>query len=338
MSKNRNTKNNKKRLKNKTKNQSNNGNNSLNRLQRFSKMFGNPNINKFYKLTEDGSTENTINNFLEGEKEFQKVIESFKKEYLFKNLENLNKTNPEMYTMIVEIFLFNPYKKFGNKSKVWFHDFYEFISKLPKTVTISKNEIIPLYRVMTKSEFLKSLDEGVQNPSWTLDLGMVMRFLRKNLLTMDENIVVVESLFSTDEVSFSPTEVTLGESEIWIRKGSKSIRTFVIGEYTKSQFLTQFDDSKLDDTKLSSFREIMSGLNGFGTDESTDLRESMMSGSYDDVLYKFTKHDLPKLVRKLKTDRVTKSIDLLNDSLQHIVGKHIGSYDSLCNGISPLMV
>jgi hypothetical protein len=338
MSKNRNTKNNKKSLKNKSKNQLNYGKNSLDVFQRINQMFGNPDVEKFFNLTNDGSTEDIMNKFIEGEKEFLKVIESFKKKYVIKNLENLHKTNPEIYTTIIEIYLFTPYKKFGNKSKMWFNDFYEFISELPETVTLSKNEIIPVYRVMTKSEFLISLVEGVQNPSWTLDLGMVMRFMKKNLLTMDENIVVVKSIFSTDEVSFSPTEVISGESEIWIRKGSKSIRTFVIGEYTKSQFLTQFDDSKLNDTKLLLFRELTSGLNGFGTDESTDLRESMMSGSHDDLLYKFTKYDLPKLGRKLKTDRITKSLGIFNDSLQHIVNKQISSYELLCKGISPLTV
>lgn len=335
MSKNRNTKNNRKSLKNKTKN----SNNSLTLSQRINQMFGKPEIEKFDDLISNNSTENTINNFNEGENEFLKVIESLKKEYVLKSLENLNKNNPEMYTKIVEQYLFNPYVKFGNRSKVWFNEFYEFISKLPNTVTIPKNEIVPLYRVMTKSEFLLSLEEGVQNPSWTLDLGITMNFVKKNLLTMDENIVVVKSLFSTDEVSFSPTEFTIGESEIWIRKGSKSIRTFMIGEYTKSQFLTQFDDSKLSETKLSSFREITIGLNGYNSNESIHLWKSMISGSFDDVLYKFTKYDLPKLVRKLKKDRFINSLYEFNNSIHHYnLCKHIDSFEFLCSGISPLTV
>ena len=342
MSKNRNTKNNKKSLKNKSKNKSknqlNNGKNSLDVFQRINQMFGNPNIDKFSKLTENGSTELILNRFLEGEKEFQKVIKSFKKNYIIKNLEKLNKTNPGLYTMVLEVFLFTPYKNFGNKSKVWFQDFYEFVSKLPKTQTIPENNIVSLYRVMTKSEFLKSLENGVQNPSWTLDLGMVMKFVKKNLLTMDENIIVVKSIFSTSEVSYSPSDITSGESEIWIRKGSKSIRTFVIGEYNKTQYLTQFDDTKIHDEKLSSLREIMSGSNGFGTNESEELRNSMLSESHDDVLYKFTKYDLPKLVRKLKKDRVIKSIGDLNRLLQDSLEKYINSYESICNTISPLTI
>jgi len=338
MSKNRNSKKFRKRLKNKSKIQSNNSQGCLSEFEKIKRMFGNPNIDKFLKLTENGSTELTLNRFLEGEKEFQKVIKSFKKNYISKKLEKLNKTNPELYTIVLEVFLFTPYKKFGNKSKVWFQDFYEFISKLPKTQTLPENNIISLYRVMTKSEFLKSLENGVQNPSWTLDLGIVMKFVKKNLLTMDENIIVVKSIFLTSEVSYSPSDITSGESEIWIRKGSKSIRTFVIGEYNKTQYLTQFDNTKIHDEKLSSLREIMSGSNGFGTNESTELRNSMLSESHDDVLYKFTKYDLPKLVRKLKKDRVTKSIGDLNSLLQDILGKYINSYESLCNKISPLTI
>ena len=202
-------------LKKQKKNQSINNNKSLNPFQKIQKMFGNPNTDKFFGIG-GKSTENTLKFILEGEKEFQKVIKSLKKDYLLEKLQNLRRINPEMYTMVVEVFLFTPYKKFGNKSKVWFNDFYEFISKLPETETISKNELVPVYRVMTKSEFMKNLNQGVQNPSWTLDLGIVMRFLKKNLLTMDENIVVVKSIFTSDEVSFSPTTVIEGESEVWI--------------------------------------------------------------------------------------------------------------------------
>ena len=338
MSKNRNSKKFRKRLKSKSKIQSNNSQVYLTEFQKIERMFGNPNIDKFLKLTENGTTELTLNRFLEGEKEFQKVIKSFKKNYILKKLEKLNKTNPDLYTMVLEVFLFTPYKKFGNKSKSWFQDFYEFISKLPKTQTIPENNIISLYRVMTKSEFLKSLENGVQNPSWTLDLGIIMKFVKKNLLTMNENIVVVKSIFSSSEVSYSPSDITSGESEIWIRKGSKSIKTFVIGEYNKTQYLTQFDDTKIHVEKLSSLREIMSGSNGFGTNESEELRNSMLSESHDDVLYKFTKYDLPKLVRKLKKDRITKSIGDLNRVLQDSLGKYIKSYESICKTISPLTI
>lgn len=326
-------------LKKQKKNQSINNNKSLNPFQRIQKMFGNPNIDKWMGIKDvSNSVENTLKFILEGEKEFQKVIKSFKKDYLLDKLQNLRRNNPEMYTMIVEVFLFLPYKKVGNKSKVWFNDFYEFISKLPQTVSISKNELVPVYRVMTKSEFMKSLDEGVQNPSWTLDLGLVMRFLKKNLLTMDENIVLVKSLFTSDEVGYSPTIITEGESEVWIRKGSKSIRTFVIGEYTKSQYLTQFDDSKMNDEKLSSFRKIMSGSNGYGTDLSDNIREGMLSGSHDDVLYKFTNDDLPKLVRKVKKDKVTQSLGEFSDFLETNIERYINSYKEVSSGIIPLTV
>ena len=324
-------------LKKQKKNQSINNNKSLNPFQKIQKMFGNPNTDKFFGIG-GKSTENTLKFILEGEKEFQKVIKSLKKDYLLEKLQNLRRINPEMYTMVVEVFLFTPYKKFGNKSKVWFNDFYEFISKLPETETISKNELVPVYRVMTKSEFMKNLNQGVQNPSWTLDLGIVMRFLKKNLLTMDENIVVVKSIFTSDEVSFSPTTVIEGESEVWIRTGSKSIRTFVIGEYTKSQYLTQFDYSKMNDDKLSSFREIMSGSNGYGSDSTDNLRESMLSGSHDDVLYKFTNDDLPKLVRKVKRDKVIQSLGEFNNSLETILGSYIDSYKKVSSGITPLTV
>jgi len=155
---------------------------------------------------------------------------------------------------------------------------------------------------------------------------------------MDENIVVVKSIFTSDEVSFSPTTVIEGESEVWIRKGSKSIRTFVIGEYTKSQYLTQFDYSKMNDDKLSSFREIMSGSNGYGSDSTDNLRESMLSGSHDDVLYKFTNDDLPKLVRKVKRDKVIQSLGEFNNSLETILGSYIDSYKKVSSGITPLTV
>ena len=81
-------------LKKQKKNQSINNNKSLNPFQKIQKMFGNPNTDKFFGIG-GKSTENTLKFILEGEKEFQKVIKSLKKDYLLEKLQNLRRINPE---------------------------------------------------------------------------------------------------------------------------------------------------------------------------------------------------------------------------------------------------
>ena len=191
---------------------------------------------------------------------------------------------------------------------------------------------------MTKSEFMKTLDEGVQNPSWTLELVDSITFLKKNLLTMDENIVLIKSIFSSSEVCYLPENREELESEVWVRKGSKSKRTFVVGEYTKEQFLTGYEPTEDIEEKLSKLGHFVSGSNGVGDVETWDEVQSFMSSSHDDVLYKLIDSDLPKLLRKMKRDRVMGSLGKGNSYLQNRVDEHIHFWKEDLESLTPLTV
>ena len=317
-------------------NQSNH-NKSLSREEKVRITMGNPNSKKWSKPDEGLSREEIQQFFLEGELEFMKVIKSMKKRSFLMTLLELSRKEPINYSRVVQYFLFEPYRKLGNKSKVWFNEFYEFVSNLPLNSNRS-NEILPLYRVMTKSEFMKTLDEGVQNPSWTLELVDSITFLKKNLLTMDENIVLIKSIFSSSEVCYLPEDRTELESEVWVRKGSKSKRTFVVGEYTKEQLLTGYETTEDVKEKLSKLGHLISGSNGFGDEETWGELESSMSSSHDDVIYKLIDSDLPKLVRKMKRDRFMGSLGKVGSHLQNRVDEHIHVWKEELESLTPLTV
>ncbi len=274
-----------------------NGNN-LSPYERILKMFGNPNMDILhFKGKGTCSTDESFELHKSGEREFGKIINSFKKPYVLDKLIKIKSLDLKYYDSILKVFVVGPYVTYGNKFKSWFNEFYEFVSKLPINDGDGNEEtFIPLYRVMYKSEFHKMLKEGVQNPSWSIDIKNNPRFIKSNLLSNpSEEVVCVYSLFKTEQILH--LSVGKDEGEQWVRKGSIPHKTWVLGEYNYSQFKTGFVD-----TDFENLRKIQIGTNGYGTDEIGD-NWGNVSGSHDDINYKFLTMDIPKLSRKVSKDK-----------------------------------
>ena len=289
-------------------------------------------------LTEYNPSNDTLTRFKEGEIEFLKIIHSLNKTEILNELFKLHTSNPNTYKTIVEIFIFFPYQKFGNQKKTWFPKFYENISKLPQISERNEQKIIPLYRAMTKSEFITSLSDGVQTPSWTSELKIVPTFIYNNLLTMNDNVVLVKSFFNENDICFIPSDLTNTEKEVWVRKGSKPVRTFCVGEYNKSHYLSKFDLNKIDNEKLNKITENRILTNGFGTEESESIINLISTQNSDDVIFKLTNYDLPKLNRKISKDKKLNSISKLLENVYTSLNKSIEYYETISSKLSPVYV
>ena len=303
-------------------------------FQRFLKLFGNPDVQKFTSLTIPSSSEDTLKRFEEGEKEFYKILNSIRNISIFNELLKLYQTHPNTYKYIVELFLFLPYQKFGNKTKPWFPFFYDTISMLPYKNNSNNHKLVTLYRAMTESEFNCSLDGGVQTPSWSSDLNVVYTFIYNNLLTMNDKVVLVQSTYSEDDICFTPSNLTNIEKEVWVRKGSKAFKTFVIGIYDKSDYLSKFHKNKLTNEKLLKLKQIMSGSNGYGTVESDSIKRELANTQTDNIIDKLIKVDLPKLGRKVSKDKKLTNFPTVVEQIQSELGKSVSFYENFKYGLA----
>lgn len=304
--------------------------------QRFLKLFGNPNIEKFINLTKPSSSEETLKRFEEGEYEFLKILYSLRNPNIFNELCKLHESHPNTYKSIIEIFLFLPYQKFGNKTKSWFPFFYDTISALPYKNKSNNHKLLPLYRAMTESEFIYSREDGVQTPSWSSDLNVISTFINNNLLTMNDRVVLVQSIYDENDICFIPSNLTNTEKEVWVRKGSKSFRTFVVGVYDKSDYLSKYNKNKLTDEKLLKLKQIMSGSNGFGTEESDSIKRELITSKTDDIINKLANVDLPKLGRKISKDKKLIHCPNILDQLNNGIEKSLSYYQNFSYGITPI--
>jgi hypothetical protein len=320
---------------NSKKNQKPNNSVLLNQFQRFHKLFGSPNLEKFISITEEDSTFETLKRFKEGENEFLKIINSLNKTEVFNELTNLQKYNTKTYNEIVEVFIFFPYQKFGNRMKIWFSNFYDIISKLPEINNLNNQQLIPLYRAMTLKEFIYSKKNGVQTPSWSSDLALVPTFVKNNLLTMNDNVVLVKSLFLKDDICFIPSDLANNEKEVWVRKGANPFRTFILGEYNINHYLSKFDKNKIDEKKFNKLKELMSSSNGYKTKEADLIKSESILNQTDDIIYKITKVDIPKLSRKISKDKKLSQYPIVLKTLLDDVSESQNIFNKLCIGLIP---
>ena len=307
-------------------------------IRRFLKLFGNPQIEKLMLLNEYNLSEDTLTRFKEGEIEFHKIIHSLNKKEVLNELFKLHTSNPNTYKKIVEIFIFLPYQKFGNRKKTWFPNFYENISKFQQIRETNEQKIIPLYRAMTKSEFITSLSDGVQTPSWTSELKNIPTFIYNNLLTMNDNVVLIKSFFNENDICFIPSDFTNTEKEVWVRKGSKPVRTFCVGEYNKSHYLSMFDLNKIDNETLNKLTEDRILTNGFCTEECQSIINEITTQNSNDIIFKLSNFDLPKLNRKISKDKKLNSISKLLENVYTSLNKSIEYYETISSTLNPVNV
>ena len=333
------------------KNKQNQKGNNLSLMDRVEKMFGNPDLKVMYlgKKKHNLSDEETKERHDLGNKEFQKIINSIKtKKYIKDKLLKIYSNDYVLYKKIVKYFLYYPYFDFGNKHQEWFDYFYDFISELPGLGELVKNPNpspigIPVFRSMLKSEFEKMLENGVQHPSFTGNISTLPKFIKQQTLTSDEEVVVVGCFIKEEDIILDPTidDQNFGnEYEYWIRKNTKPIRTNVIGTYNKEHLLTTFNDPKNISSLIERYKEVYINSNGFV--DKTQVRnevENHFNENSDDILLKFGKKDLPKLITKWINDKKLNSMS--NDMMNQLIGlinDWLSNKEVTFNKLTPVLI
>lgn len=226
--------------------------------------------------------------FNEGEKEWEKKFEIMlnNKEKINKLFHELNYSpsllgqGKQIYNNLVTLNFYNPYELYGNKTKSWFNDFYDWVSELeiPKVFN-GNNGVKLLFRVMEKSEFLNQLENGVQSLSWSPDVTNSSMWIRKHFLSKpnseNDKMMIVCGMFHQEQIILKKSDNNLSvskeEDEYWIRKGEKPLQTFHLGEYTWEEFVKPYNEEVIL-KKLDEYRNLFSNTNGFVGDKTECMK------------------------------------------------------------------
>ena len=226
--------------------------------------------------------------FNEGEKEWEKKFEIMlnNKEKINKLFHELNYSpsllgqGKQIYNNLVTLNFYNPYELYGNKTKSWFNDFYDWVSELeiPKVFN-GNNGVKLLFRVMEKSEFLNQLENGVQSLSWSPDVTNSSMWIRKHFLSKpnseNDKMMIVCGMFHQEQIILKKSDNNLSvskeEDEYWIRKGEKPLQTFHLGEYTWEEFVKPYNEEVIL-KKLDEYRNLFSNTNGFVGDKTEYMK------------------------------------------------------------------
>lgn len=305
--------------------------------KKVDELFGNDIIDYEKMLVKNGWKEENeldrIKLWNEGELEWEKKLK-----IMFENKEKINEllhylnTSPSLFGQGKEVFkqlillhFYNPYEIYGNKTKWWFSEFYDWISELeiPK-VFKGKNGLSVLFRTMEKSEFLNQLENGVQGMSWSPDFTNSSMWIRKHFFSKpnseNDKMMIVCGLFPQDGIILKKGENGLTfskeEDEVWIRKGYKPIQTFTCGEYGWNEFINPY--SKDISKNINKIRTLYQGTNGFighGTTQKTiESQEEKLNGKHL-ITEKLFGTEIEKLTRKIMKSRLVKSQKEKNNHL-----------------------
>ena len=255
--------------------------------------------------------------FNEGEKEWEKKFEIMmnNKEKINKLFHELNYSpsllgqGKQIYNNLVTLNFYNPYELYGNKTKSWFNDFYDWVSELeiPK-VFKGNNGVKLLFRVMEKSEFLNQLENGVQSLSWSPDITNLSMWIRKHFLSKpnseNDKMMIVCGMFHQEQIILKKSDNNLSvskeEDEYWIRKGEKPLQTFHLGEYTWEEFIKPYNEEVIL-KKLDEYRNLFSNTNGFVGDK-TECMKILNETSNDNkhiISHRLFGTEVEKLTRKV---------------------------------------
>lgn len=258
----------------------------------------------------------------EGEKEWEKKFE-----VMMNNKEKINELfhdlnyNPsllgqgkQIYNDIVSLNFYNPYELYGNKTKSWFNDFFDWVSELeiPK-VFKGKDGVKLLFRVMEKSEFLNQKEYGVQSLSWSPDIVNTSMWIRKHFFSKpnseNDKMMVVCGLFHQEQIILkkSDNDLTISddEDEYWVRKGVKPLQTFHLGEYTWEEFMKPYNKEVVL-KKLDEYRNLFSNTNGFvgGETECIKILDENSNDKKHIISYRLFGTEVEKLKRKVMKSRL----------------------------------
>lgn len=301
----------------------------------------------YYESNENQTSEERIKIISEGEKLWEKKFS-----HMMKNKNKINsflnyiKHNPtvvngsEVLNQIIHREFFLPYELYGNKTKSWFPDFYEWVSKfnyVPKG-----NEFYQFFRVMEKSEFLEMLKNGVQGISWSPYVSNSPMWIKKHFLSKpgseNDKMVVVGGLFQPEGLIFhcSRGSNSKDENEVWVRKGYKPLNIFTLGEYSYDDLMTHYNRNKVENN-ISELRKYYSTTNGFighNTKYHKILKKPInffgLFKSSSPIKEKLFKVEIPKYVRKFKKCSTVKKYQKLNStSVEIFLEKHFTSLNNL---------
>jgi len=255
--------------------------------------------------------------FNEGEKEWEKKFEIMmnNKEKINKLFHELNYSpsllgqGKQIYNNLVTLNFYNPYELYGNKTKSWFNDFYDWVSELeiPKVFN-GNNGVKLLFRVMEKSEFLNQLENGVQSLSWSPDITNSSMWIRKHFLSKpnseNDKMMIVCGMFHQEQIILKKSDNNLSvskeEDEYWIRKGEKPLQTFHLGEYTWEEFIKPYNEEVIL-KKLDEYRNLFSNTNGFvgGKTECMKILNETSNDNKHIISHRLFGTEVEKLTRKV---------------------------------------
>ena len=303
--------------------------------KRVDELFGNNEIDINKMMFRDGWDEmNSVKRretFKEGELEWEKKFR-----IMLNNKDEINKlfnflvTEPslmgqglEVFRNIVKLNFYHPYELYGNKTKWWFSELYDWVSEL-KVPVIGTQGIQILFRVMEKNEFLNQLDNGVQGISWSPDFTNCGMWIRKHFWSVpnseNDKMVIVGSVFKPTDVimKVNQNDNTLSdsESEFWVKKNVKPLQTFTLGEYGYDDFIGPMNKQKIEE-KMKDIRTHYKETNGFiGTEtkEKQFIVDNTDETKHTIGLRLFGK-EIPNLKKKIMKCKLVNQQRKINNSL-----------------------